>query len=55
MQDLEILIRYKCDACGGDGALRDSTGKVIGNCGSCSGNGRHQEWVRWDKVLKERK
>lgn len=55
MQDLEILIRYKCEKCGGDGAKRspdvsDSEGinrggKVIGNCNACSGNGRHQKWV----------
>jgi DnaJ-class molecular chaperone len=45
MQGLEILIRYKCEKCGGDGALRNNTGVVIGNCSDCSGNGRHQKWV----------
>ncbi len=61
MQDLEILIRYKCEVCGGDGAVRDSTDKVIGNCVTCGGNGRHQEWVlakdvddlAWERYLKE--
>lgn len=46
MQDLEILIRYKCEKCGGDGAMRHKdSGKVIGNCSVCDGNGKHQEWV----------
>lgn len=45
MQDLEILIRYRCEKCGGDGAKRNNTGVVIGNCSDCGGQGRKQEWV----------
>lgn len=45
MQDLEILIRYKCEKCGGSGAKRNETGVVIGNCRECGGNGRHQKWA----------
>ncbi len=45
MNELEILIRYKCEECGGDGARRSDKGQVTGNCVACSGNGKHQEWV----------
>ncbi len=44
MQDIEILIRYKCEKCGGSGALRQE-GRVIGNCRDCDGQGKKQEWV----------
>lgn len=46
MQDLEILIRYKCEKCDGSGAMmHKDTGKVIGNCSECGGNGKHQKWI----------
>ncbi len=46
MQDLEIMIRYKCEECGGSGAKRhEGSGKVIGNCSECGGQGKKQEWV----------
>ncbi len=50
MQDLEILIRYKCEACDGSGAKRDTMGKVIGDCSACGGNGKHQEWIKYEDL-----
>ncbi len=57
MQDPEILIRYKCKKCGGDGARRNDDGRVSGNCTDCGGDGKFQKWVdyrdlRYDRYLK---
>ncbi len=52
MNDIEILIRYKCEKCGGSGALRQE-GRVIGNCRDCDGQGKKQEWRELKVVLNE--
>ncbi len=54
MQDIEILIRYKCEKCDGSGALRqEGSNRVIGNCRDCGGQGNHQEWRELKVVLNE--
>ncbi len=55
---LEIMIRYKCEECGGDGAERspvprcgNGQGHVIGNCDKCGGQGKLQKWISFADLM----